>query len=93
MSHSLCAMKRTIAASSNSAPIPSRSSESARDCRKRKALRIQYLAESVRQREMTVLKMVQDINKLMEACRMVDAGEYPQSVINDLGISLELCML
>nr|CDS17859.1 hypothetical protein EgrG_001063950 [Echinococcus granulosus] len=43
--------------------MPSRSSESARDCRKRKALRIQYLAESVRLRELTVLKMRQDVER------------------------------
>ncbi|VDN10679.1 unnamed protein product [Dibothriocephalus latus] len=69
--------------------LPSRSSESARDCRKRKALRIQYLAESVRLREMTVLKMRQDVEKLIEACHKIDNGEISQSVLNDLGIMLE----
>lgn len=44
--------------------MPSRSSESARDCRKRKALRIQYLAESVRLRELTVLKMRRDVERV-----------------------------
>lgn len=46
------------------APTTSRSSESAKDCRKRKALRIQYLAESVRLRELTVIKMKRDIDKV-----------------------------
>ena len=60
--------------------MPSRSSESARDCRKRKALRIQYLAESVRLRELTVLKMRQDVERVYSFVRIyinLVAGSLP----------------
>ncbi|KAH8849052.1 cAMP-responsive element-binding protein-like 2 isoform 2 [Schistosoma japonicum] len=70
------------------APTTSRSSESAKDCRKRKALRIQYLAESVRLRELTVIKMKRDIDKLLELCRYIDQGEIPVSLLEKCGISV-----
>ncbi|CAH8490854.1 unnamed protein product [Schistosoma bovis] len=67
------------------APTTSRSSESAKDCRKRKALRIQYLAESVRLRELTVIKMKRDIDKL---CQYIDQGDVPVSLLEKCGISV-----
>ncbi|KAK4473410.1 hypothetical protein MN116_002588 [Schistosoma mekongi] len=70
------------------APTTSRSSESAKDCRKRKALRIQYLAESVRLRELTVIKMKRDIDKLLELCQCIDQGEVPASLLEKYGISV-----
>ncbi|CAH8454094.1 unnamed protein product [Heterobilharzia americana] len=69
-------------------PTTSRSSESAKDCRKRKALRIQYLAESVRLRELTVIRMKRDIDKLLELCQYIDQGEVPTSLLDKCGISI-----
>ncbi|VUZ49298.1 unnamed protein product [Hymenolepis diminuta] len=82
-------MKRTSRGSPCGFLMPSRSSESARDCRKRKALRIQYLAESVRLRELTVLKMRQDVERLLEVCHEIDNGEFPQNAVAELGIPYE----
>ncbi|VDQ00376.1 unnamed protein product [Trichobilharzia regenti] len=69
-------------------PTTSKSSESAKDCRKRKALRIQFLAESVRLRELTVMRMKRDIDKLLELCQYIDQGEVPTSLLERCGISL-----
>ncbi|THD18881.1 cAMP-responsive element-binding protein 2 [Fasciola gigantica] len=82
-----CDMKRTSEESVTSTVGSSRSSESAKDCRKRKTLRIQYLAESVRSRELTVLKMKQDIDKLLDVCRRLDQGEMPHELLRDLRIT------
>ncbi|KAL3310532.1 hypothetical protein Ciccas_010903 [Cichlidogyrus casuarinus] len=68
--------------------IQSRSSESARDCRKRKALRIQYLNESVKQREVAVTKMTSDINKLIQVCKHLDNEEIPRNLLSDLSLVL-----
>ncbi|TGZ62812.1 hypothetical protein CRM22_007223 [Opisthorchis felineus] len=73
----------------SSATVNSRSSESAKDCRKRKTLRIQYLAESVRLRELTILKMKADIDKLIEVCRYLDRGEVPQALLQELNIPFQ----
>ncbi|KAF7240953.1 cAMP-responsive element-binding protein 2 [Paragonimus skrjabini miyazakii] len=70
-------------------PTNSRGSESAKDCRKRKTLRIQYLAEIVRLRELTVLKMREDVDKLLEVCRCLDRGELPEALLRQLHIPYE----
>ncbi|KAM3184295.1 hypothetical protein ACTXT7_008644 [Hymenolepis weldensis] len=71
-------MKRTSRGSPCGFLMPSRSSESARDCRKRKALRIQYLAESVRLRELTVLKMRQDVERSPQESAPLKMCRTPQ---------------
>ncbi|CAL8069252.1 unnamed protein product [Calicophoron daubneyi] len=91
-------MKRPISAAvtpgnigpTGTSTVNSRSSESAKDCRKRKTLRIQYLAESVRLRELTVLKMKRDIDKLLEICRQLDEGQWPEDLVNEVDINADM---